>query len=180
MCNSTIGFGSIKSYTNCRTFQEEPPTMWAQFRTTHIKSELRISDFQHFHWVAGHRLSVHTCRKMVFLSFLSSARWYHFHSKIITARFEAQTIWKFQKCCRNAELRFRCRRRYPLLTLPTFTSYQDTTSYCMFAWYCCYQHSFAFHRHKSVCTLSIPGRLKWIRGSKISCFESGLKGALST
>ena len=27
---STIGFGSIKSYTNCRTFQEEPPTMWAQ------------------------------------------------------------------------------------------------------------------------------------------------------
>ena len=23
-------FGSIKSYTNCRTFQEEPPTMWAQ------------------------------------------------------------------------------------------------------------------------------------------------------
>ena len=24
VCNSTIGFGSIKSYTNCRTFQEEP------------------------------------------------------------------------------------------------------------------------------------------------------------
>ena len=25
MCISTIGCGSIKSYTNCRTFQEEPP-----------------------------------------------------------------------------------------------------------------------------------------------------------
>ena len=24
MCNSTVGFGSIKSYTNCRTFQKEP------------------------------------------------------------------------------------------------------------------------------------------------------------
>ena len=27
---STIGFVSIKSYTNCTTFQEDPPTMWAQ------------------------------------------------------------------------------------------------------------------------------------------------------
>ena len=25
MCNSTIGFGSIKSYTNCRTFQISAP-----------------------------------------------------------------------------------------------------------------------------------------------------------
>ena len=24
-----------------------------------LKTELRISDFQHFHWLAGHRLSVH-------------------------------------------------------------------------------------------------------------------------
>ena len=27
---ATIGFGSVKSYTNCRTFQEEPPTRLAQ------------------------------------------------------------------------------------------------------------------------------------------------------
>ena len=27
---------------------------------THLlKTELRISDFQHFHWFAGHRLSLH-------------------------------------------------------------------------------------------------------------------------
>ena len=25
-----------------------------------LKTELRISDFQHFHWLAGQRLSVHT------------------------------------------------------------------------------------------------------------------------
>ena len=24
-----------------------------------LKTELRTSDFQHFHWLAGHRLSVH-------------------------------------------------------------------------------------------------------------------------
>ena len=24
-----------------------------------LKTELRISDFQHFHWLAGHRLSAH-------------------------------------------------------------------------------------------------------------------------
>ena len=24
-----------------------------------LKTELRISDFQHFHWLAGYRLSVH-------------------------------------------------------------------------------------------------------------------------
>ena len=30
-------------------------------RETHklFKFELRISDFQHFHWLAGHRLSIH-------------------------------------------------------------------------------------------------------------------------
>ena len=26
-----------------------------------LKTELWISDFQHFHWLAGHRLSVHIC-----------------------------------------------------------------------------------------------------------------------
>ena len=44
------------------------------------KTELRISDFQHFHWLAGHRLSVHipAVPNMVKEHVSNKANWKHF------------------------------------------------------------------------------------------------------
>ena len=47
-----------------------------------LKTELRISDFQHFHWLAGHRLSVHipAVPNMVKERVSNKVSWKHFCS----------------------------------------------------------------------------------------------------
>ena len=49
-----------------------------------LKTELQISDFQYFHWLAGHRLSVHIPAVTDVVKELVSnkANWKHFSSSV--------------------------------------------------------------------------------------------------
>ena len=39
--------------------RSKPGIYMDKFKAILLKPELRISEFQHFHWLTGHRLSVH-------------------------------------------------------------------------------------------------------------------------
>ena len=70
------------SSSRFKQFRWNPGLLKPQYILFLLKTELRMSDFKHFYWLAGHRLSVHTSVYPVMVKerVSNKASWKHFCS----------------------------------------------------------------------------------------------------